>query len=74
MKSSQILFSTPTTFTPQSLKKNPSTPGVTTTPSHPKYQNSNINNTQIKMSEIYLTESYSNIKLTRKKILELLKL
>ena len=36
---------------------NPSTPGVTTTPPHPKYQNNNINNTQMKMSENYLTES-----------------
>ena len=34
-------------------------PGVTTTPSHPKYQNNNINNTQMKMLENFLTESYS---------------
>ena len=27
------------------------------TPRHPKYQNNNINNTQMRMSENYLTES-----------------
>ena len=36
---------------------NPSIPRVTTTPPHPKYQNNNINNTQMIMSEDYLTES-----------------
>ena len=30
---------------------NPSTPGVTTTPPHPEYQNNNITNTQMKMSK-----------------------
>ena len=32
---------------------NPSTPGVTTTTPHPKYQNNNITNTQMKMSNIF---------------------
>jgi hypothetical protein len=32
-------------------------PGVTTTPPHPKYQNNNIDNNQIKMSKFDLTES-----------------
>ena len=40
---------------PPSLKDipstNPSIPGVTTTPPHPKYQNNNIINDQIKISE-----------------------
>ena len=35
----------------------PSTPGVTTTPPHPKYQNDNIDNNQIKISKFDLPES-----------------
>ena len=31
-----------------------STPGITLTPPHPKHQNNNINNNQIKISENYL--------------------
>ena len=36
---------------------NPSTPRVTTTPPHSKYQNNNIDNNQMKMSKFNLTES-----------------
>ena len=35
---------------------NPSTPRLTATPPNPKYKNNNINNTQIKKTENYLTE------------------
>ena len=45
---------------------NPLTPGVTTTPTHPKYQNNNINKFQVKMSEKIdlkiLTESNTQTK------------
>ena len=36
---------------------NQSTPWLMTNPTHPKYQNNNINNTQMKMLENFLTES-----------------
>ena len=36
---------------------NPSTPGVTRTPPHPKYQTNDIDNNQIIMSKFDLTES-----------------
>ena len=39
---------------------NPSNPGVTATPPHPKYQNNNINNTKMKMSEKYLDRNQTN--------------
>ena len=35
----------------------PSTPGVTITPPYPKYQNNTIDNNQMKMSKLNLTES-----------------
>ena len=41
---------------------NPSTPGITTTPPHPKYQNHNITNTQMKMSENLLILILLNFK------------
>ena len=45
---------------------NPSTTGVTTTPPHPKYQNNNITNTQMKMSKNYLNLNHKTNKLGRK--------
>ena len=41
---------------------NPSTPGVTTTSSHPKYQNNNINNNQMKMSENLILKFSLNLR------------